>query len=163
MLKKISDKSEIMFILDNLRYEDERELICSSGTDWKNKIFTNLSDKDFLVLYGKDNMGMQVPIAMGGFYNMKTDDDIPVACVWLLSTRYVYKNRMLLMKVLRQQIMQKSEKYRIMYNFIYKSNFEAKKWLQKLGFKFDNPKPSGMEVKEDFEFFYKVSERKENV
>ena len=155
MLKTKGNKTEILFILDNLRYEDEQELINSSGKDWKKKTLLNLEDKTCLVLYGRDNSGNQVPIAMGGFCDIE-NDEYPIACVWLLSTSYVYKNKMLLMKELRRQIMQGSEKYRIMYNFIYKSNFEAKKWLRKLGFKFDNPKPSGLETGKDFEFFYKV-------
>ena len=45
-----------------------------------------------------------------------------------------------------------------MFNYIYKSNFEAKKWLKRFGFKFDNPKPVGLKVKDNFEFFYKVKE-----
>ncbi len=162
MLKTVSDNSEILYILNNLRYEDEQELVHSSGKDWKNKTLLNLQNKKILVLYGKDSNNRQVPVAMGGVFGIKSDD-IPIACVWLLSTRYVYKNKIILMKTLWQQVEQASKKYGIMYNFIYKSNFEAKRWLQKLGFNFDNPKPNGLNVKEDFEFFYKVSERNENV
>ena len=42
-----------------------------------------------------------------------------------------------------------------------KSNKQAKEWLLKLGFCFDNPKPNGLNVSEGFEFFYKVNNRKE--
>ncbi len=157
MIKKAVNKSEILFILDNLRNEDKQELFISSGENWKEKTLFNLENKDFLILYGNDNTGRQAPIAMGGF--CETDKNESIACVWLLSTFFVYKNRMLLAKELKTQIAFAEQKYKIMYNYIYKSNFDSKNWLKKLGFKFDNPKPPGLDIKEDFEFFYKVSER----
>ena len=47
-------------------------------------------------------------------------------------------------------------KYRIpFYNYIYKSNIEAKEWLKKLGFIFDCPIPQKLNIQRDFEFFYK--------
>lgn len=52
--------------------------------------------------------------------------------------------------------MKNSIEYWITYNIIYKENFKAKNWLQWLGFKFDNPKPEGIEVPEGFEFFYRL-------
>ncbi len=158
MIKKMTDKSEIVFILENLREEDRQELFLHSGKDWKNKVLLNLQDKDFLVLYGPDSTGKQVPIAMGGV--CETDKREKIACVWLLCSSFIYKSRIALAKGLKENVSSAEKKYRIMYNFIYKSNFEAKHWLKKLGFKFDNPKPEGMNIQDGFEFFYKVSERK---
>ncbi|MCD7781056.1 MAG: hypothetical protein LUH05_10355, partial [Candidatus Gastranaerophilales bacterium] len=149
MIKKYSDKSEITFILDNLRFEDKQELFFHLGKNWKQKTLQNLINKEILVLYGPDNTGKQVPIAMGGFCGL--DGDNSIACVWLLCSFYIYKSRVALTKGLKENIASAEQKYKIMYNFIYKSNFEAKGWLKKLGFKFDNPHPKGMDVKEDFE------------
>ena len=56
---------------------------------------------------------------------------------------------------LLKQLEQASYKYEIIYNYIYKSNYKAKKWLKKLGFNFNNPKPEGLNLEEGFEFFYK--------
>jgi len=97
---------------------------------------------------------------MGGFYEL-FDEKLKIACVWLLTTKYVSQNKMTLMKELKNQISFADKKYDLMYNFIYKSNFEAKNWLKKLGFSFDNPKPEGLKIKENFEFFYKLTNRKE--
>ena len=66
------------------------------------------------------------------------------------------ENRSLLIKTLKNEILKAEKEYDLMFNYIYKSNFEAKSWLKKLGFKFDNPKPIGLNLKKDFEFFYKV-------
>jgi hypothetical protein len=158
MLKKVQKKSEIIFILKNLRNEDKQEVIALYGNLWKKKILNESFNKDCLIVYGFDKNGNKIPIAMGGFYEPFKENKT-IACVWLLSTCFISENKILFVKILKNQILKADKKYKIMFNFIYKTNFEAKKWLKKLGFKFDNPKPKGMIVKENFEFFYKVNER----
>lgn len=160
MIKKVSSEKEVIFILDNLRYEDKKEVQALLNDNWKEKTIENLKDKDFLVLYGKDNKGAQVPIAMGGFEDL-SDDNTTMACVWLLCTYFIEFNKGLLMKELYKQIKSAESKYSIMYNYIYHTNYQAKKWLRQLGFCFSNPKPVGLDVKEGFEFFYKISKRRE--
>ena len=100
--------------------------------------------------------GEIVPVSMGGFHHVQ-NKNYKMACVWLLSTRFVKYNKTALMRVLKQQVLKASLDYEIMYNFICKSNFQAKIWLKKLGFRFDNPKPKNLDVKEGFEFFYRVN------
>ena len=112
------------------------------------------------ILYGKDSNNNLIAIAMGDFFEIFPSDD-SIACVWLLTTKYIYANKHLFYKHFIDLFNKKCKKYNIMFNFIYKSNYQAKKWLQKLGFKFDNPYPKGIEVKEGFEFFYKITERKD--
>ena len=102
----------------------------------------------------KNNNNFLVPIARGGFYDV-SKEPCRIACVWLLSTKYVSKNKTALMKALKNQMYLNSSKYDILYNFIYKSNHEAKSWLKKLGFSFDNPHPEGVNMKDGFEFFYR--------
>ncbi len=160
MLKKSDKKSEILFILDNLREEDRIELEVLYGKEWKNETLITLSDKKCYILYGKDSNNNLIPIAMGDFFEIFPSDD-SIACVWLLTTKYIYANKHLFYKHFIDLFNKKCKKYNIMFNFIYKSNYQAKKWLQKLGFKFDNPYPKGIEVKEGFEFFYKITERKD--
>ena len=157
MLKEVSNINEIEFILSHLRKEDEEELKHLYGKNWYKNTLESLKDEKFLILYGySDNKKTQIPIAMGGFFEI-TDN---IACVWLLSSYFIKINKRKLMKALREQVLINSSKYEIMYNFIYKSNTKAKLWLKKLGFCFDNPKPEGMDIKKDFEFFYKKQERR---
>ena len=152
MLKKIDNNDEI--VLDNLRLEDKKELAALWGDNWKALALNNVQDKNGLVLYGKNYSNVLVPIAIGGFYDL-SDKTSSIACVWLLSSIFVYNNKHLLMKILRKEILKASKKYNILYNYIYKSNLEAKKWLRKLGFSFDNPNPILIKPDEGFEFFYK--------
>lgn len=158
MIKNTNNIFDIKYILDNLRKEDEQELFFQLGIDWKNKMLEYSRGKTFKVLYGMNTLKEKVPIAMGGFSELSPKEP-NIACVWLLSTIFVSKNKKLFFKELKRELKEAEKKYNIMYNFIYKSNNEAKGWLKNLGFKFDNPKPKNLLVKEEFEFFYKLVER----
>ena len=154
MIKYVSEMNEIEFILSNLRNEDREELENLFGENWYQKTLDSLKDEKFLILYGQGNGKGRVPVAMGGFYDV-TKENCKIACVWLLSTKYVSQNKTALMRVLRNQLYNNSDKYDVLYNFIYKSNKGAKLWLRKLGFSFDNPNPENIKLKKDFEFFYR--------
>ncbi len=155
MIKLCDNFKDILFILDNLREEDAEELKALWGKNWRNISFSNIKKSQVNILYGKNEINSIVPIAMGGFQIINLSPS--VACVWLISSKYINLNKKLLMKNLKEQINQASKKYNIMYNYIYKSNLSAKKWLKELGFSFDNPHPKNLFVPDDFEFFYKLS------
>ena len=142
------------FVLDNIRNEDLLEMQCLWGVDWKNKVLKTINLDKVLFAFGQDEFGDEVPIAMGGFSDM-SDKNLKVACVWLLSTKYVSKNKISFMKELKKQFYKYEGNYDILYNYIYVLNKEAKRWLYKLGFSFDNPQPKQLKVQKNFEFFYK--------
>ena len=156
MLKISTNQNEYRFILDNLREEDKQELFLLWGNDWYDLALQSLKDAEILVFWGKNKSGEIVPVAMGGFYPV-LNQKCKMACVWLLSTKFVKYNKTALMRVIKQQISKASLNYEIMYNFICISNSQAKIWLKKLGFHFDNPKPKNIELKKEFEFFYKIN------
>ncbi len=156
MLKECSSEKEYIFVLDNIRWEDKSELIALFGDEWYQKTVEVLKDKKFLVLYGLDFQNKTVPVAIGGFCSVKNANP-SIANVWLLTTQYINKNKILLSKVLKQQFAENDKKYQIMYNCIYKYNHNAKFWLKKFGFNFDNPLPENMSLPKEHEFFYKVN------
>ncbi|MCD7878512.1 MAG: hypothetical protein LUG16_01105 [Candidatus Gastranaerophilales bacterium] len=159
MVKKYTDINEIIYILEHIREEDMQELKAVYGESWQQKTISELKNKEFLILYGINDLNQTVPIAMGGISGIFPD--FPhIGCVWLLTSRFADLNKLKLMKTLSEQIYQAEFKYSILYNYIYKSNKEARKWLLKLGFKFDNPHPAKMQLKDGFEFFYKLGKRK---
>ncbi len=156
MLKDCDSKKEYIFVLDNIRKEDKSELTALFGSKWYQKTVDILKDKKFLVLYGMDFDNSTVPVAIGGFYPVR--EEYPsIANVWLLTTKYIHKNKITLLKELKQQFKENDKKYQIMYNFICKYNYGAKFWLKKFGFKFDNPSPQNMLLPKEYEFFYKVN------
>lgn len=156
MLKISKNQNEYRFILDNLREEDKQELYLLWGNDWYDLALQSLKDAEVLVFWGRNKTGEIVPVAMGGFYPV-LNKQCKMACVWLLSTMFVKYNKTSLMRVIKQQVLKASLDYKIMYNFICSSNSQAKMWLKKLGFCFDNPKPQNITLKSEFEFFYKVN------
>lgn len=156
MLKTDKNIEDVKFILNNLRKEDKQELEILWGNDWYNKALDNIKKTSFLVLIGKDNYKKDVPIAMGGFEELFEKNE-KIACVWLLSTDLIKNNKKLFFKTLANQLLMASRKYQIMYNYIYKSNFGAKEWLEKFGFRFNNPHPENIVIPEQFEFFYKIN------
>ena len=153
MLKrKEKTLEDVEYILDNLRKEDLEELKALWGEKWREQTIKNIMETDFLVLVGvSDN-----PVVMGGIWETG-EKGSGVACVWLLSTEEVKFHTVALIKNISREIKKAEKKYSIFYNFIYKSNLSAKKWLRILGFKFDKPHPDGLNIPEGFEFFYKVS------
>ena len=159
MIKLNPDNSDINYILNHLRVEDIEELKVLWQKDWLNKVSDNLKNKNILVVYGKDENNKCVPIAMGGFHEL-FEKHSNIACVWLLSTIHIKNNKTLFIKELKNQINKASEKYELMYNYIYKSNKDAKGWLYKLGFKFGCPNPENLGINKDFEFFYKLKKER---
>lgn len=156
MIKNIKNKSDIVFILDNLRDEDKEELYALFGDKWKEITLSDLENHEVLCLYLLNGKNEEIPIAMGGFFEQFTQNT-SIACVWLLSTVFLKGNKTLFIKDIKRELEKASKKYSIMYNYIYKSNFEAKKWLKIFGFKFDKPYPKNLEIKDGFEFFYKTN------
>ena len=156
MLKKVSSEFEKKFILNHIREEDKEELRAMFGEGWYKETIKTLQNNDFLVMYGFDEQKNEIPIAIGGFYDFN-QPELNIASVWILSSHYIYRNKKLFFKDIKEKLRETGDKYKIMYNYIYKRNFSAKKWLKKLGFSFDNPNPEGLTVKEGFEFFYKIN------
>ncbi len=154
MLKrKEKTLEDVRYILDNIRKEDLEELKALWGENWREQTIKNIMETDFLVLVGVSDK----PVVMGGIWETG-EKGSNVACVWLLSTDEVKRHKTSLLKEIRKEI--KNSKYSILYNFIYKTNHKAKKWLKLSGFRFDNPFPDQIEVPEGFEFFYRLKEEK---
>ena len=152
MVKVTKNKKHFESILDNLRQQDLEEVQALWKENWKDEVLKSINGQKTLVLFEKN-----IPIAMGGFVPIK-DKNLRIAVVWLLCSCSVYSNKSLFYKVLKDEIKKAENKYDVMFNYIYKSNFEAKNWLKRLGFQFDNPRPLSLNIIEDFEFFYKVKE-----
>lgn len=154
MLKrKQKSFKDVQYILDNLRSEDLEELKALWGENWRSATIKNIMETEFLVLVGF----FDKPVVMGGIWEIGGKNS-KIACVWLLSTKDVNKHKISLLKEISEEVRKAEEKYSVLFNFIYEKNYKAKKWLKLLGFKFDNPAPSGISVPQGFEFFYRVKE-----
>lgn len=145
-LIEINEKNLLNFI-DNIRLEDEKELEYVFKDNYK-KRFIDIAlelrnDKNSYFLADDNN----IPVAIGGA-SLIYHDEKKTAQVWLLSTKQAYKHRFFLYKYVRDKIALFQQQFDILFNYIYKSNFEALKWLTKAGFKV-------VELEDkDFKFFY---------
>ena len=161
MFKENPDINDYEYILDNLRQEDLEEVKAVWQDNWRDNVLKSLENTQVLVLEGKDKDNNIVPVAMGGFYE-QPEKTANIACVWMLSTDFVKYNKLLLTKALKISVSKAEEKYDLMYNYIFKSNKQAKNWLYKLGFSFSSINSDKNFYNENFEFFYKFVKRKDN-
>lgn len=146
---------DIKYILDNLRKADRIEIRKLYGKTYKQKAFNILNNADFDILIGKSDK----PVVMGGVW--VTDKKAPsVACVWLLCTDEIKNNGVSLIREIKKELRVIDDKYWLTYNILHKSNKDAKKWLVRLGFKFDLPALKGVDIPKGFEFFYRIRDFK---
>lgn len=153
MFRANKNIEDVSYILDNLRPEDLEELKALWGENWREETIKNVMNTDSHVVIGKTKKD-KTPAVMGGIWEVQEG----VSVAWLLSTPEVMKHRHCLLRELKKEIKKAEDTSWLMYNFIYEKNFEAKKWLKWLGFRFDNPHPKGIEVPSGFEFFYRIRE-----
>ena len=151
MYRKDKNEKDVLYILENLKPEDKKEAITIKGENYKEIILKEIMSNSSITYLGcqKDD----TPICVGGYTDTETSG---IGVVWLLSTLEVEKNKIALFRNILDAMKEIDEKYYFTYNFLYKENYFAKKWLKKIGYKFNNPKPAGLNIPNDFEFFYRV-------
>lgn len=152
MKRKNKTKKDVLYILNNLRNEDKNELLALWGENWLELSYNNIINTSFQTLIGKND---KTPVAMGGVWAINNEAPNS-ACVWLLCTREVKKYIKSVLGEIKKEILSADLKYDFLYNIIFTENKAAKRWLKNLGFKFDNPKPKGLIIPKDFEFFYRM-------
>lgn len=154
MQRVLKNERDVLYILDNLRAIDKKEVIAIHGNNYKQKVFDSIMETDFYVLLGKSK-NKNTPVTMGGIWEASSlNKDIGI--VWLLSTDEVKSHIICLLKEIKKEIDKADEKFWLTYNLIYKENIQAKRFLKKLGYRFDNPKPDCIDVPDGFEFFYRI-------
>lgn len=150
MYRKDKTEKDVRYILEHLRDADRHECIIQRGDNYIDELTEEImKDDNYFVLGAKKSDG--TPVCMGGCSNT---NEKGVGIVWFLSTPEVVKYQFCLLKNIKRDIEMLTEDYYMLFNFIYKENFLAKRWLSKFGFSFEQPK--GLKIPEDFEMFYKV-------
>lgn len=154
MYEKEKNEKDILYILEHLKPEDEHEARTQKGEDYKKIILEEMMNdktRTYLGCSKKDN----TPVCIGGYTDTNEQG---IGIVWLLSTPEVEKNSMCLLRNIIIALKEIDEKYWFTCNILFSENNFAKKWLKKIGYKFDNPHPAGIDVPEGFEFFYRIRE-----
>ena len=121
------NKENLGELFDTLRQSDKKELNFYIKNKKEFIKICQLSQKGAYFLADDKNR----PLAVGGAKEI----DNSTAQLWLLSSKYFYKNRFYLMKYIYSKIEFFKQKYSKLYNYIYFENFDALIWLKKCGFK----------------------------
>ena len=152
MYEKEKNEKDVLYILEHLRPEDEHEARTQKGDNFKEIILEEImSDKTRTYLGCKKSD--DTPVVIGGYSDTNEEG---IGVVWLLSTPEIEKNKTCLLRNIINALDEIDRKYWFTYNILFSENKFAKKWLKKIGFKFNNPHPVGLNVPEGFEFFYRV-------
>lgn len=154
MYEKSKNEKDILYILEHLRSEDEHEAVTQKGDNFKQVVLEEIMNSGTRTYLGCRKSD-DTPVCVGG-YSDTSEKGIGV--VWLLSTPEIENNKTCLLRHIVGAFEEIDEKYWLTYNILFSENRFAKRWLKKLGYKFDNPKPEGLNVPDGFEFFYRMRE-----
>lgn len=156
MYEKEKNEKDILYILEHLRPADEHEARVQKGENFKEIILNeimNINTRTWLGCKKSDD----TPVCVGGYTDTQENG---VGVVWLLSTPEIEKNKHCLFRHVIKAFKEIDNKYWFTCNILYSENKFAKQWLRKIGYKFNNLKPDGLDIPDGFEFFYRVRETK---
>ena len=151
MIETKITKDNLDEFLKNLRYQDRQEML---------KVMTPNFIKEFYDICLNENSASYLlqttdkqPLALGGAVDVITGF-YKTARIWLLCSQYLECNKIQVFKYVKDKLLRFKEEYDILFNFIYKSNFDSLKWL----------KTQGAIVVDleniDFKLFYFVNEKR---
>lgn len=139
---ELNEKNLLLF-LKNIRQEDKKEL---------EYFFKENLEQNFIKICLKNpetyfvaDKNLQ-PIAIGGVKEIKNNNHT-FGQVWLLCTNEYKKNKISLYKYIKSKIDNFKTRFDFLFNYIYKTNFDALLWLKKCGF-------VSCDCSEQFKLFY---------
>lgn len=144
MIEKQINRKYLKTFLNNLRKEDFEE-VCVFDTDDLIQEILNVANnpinETYFLMTNENN-----PLAIGGACSVQ-NSKYKTAKVWLLVTNELSSSKKSLLKYVLNKANSFKNKYDILFNFIYKSNYNSLKWLKKAGFKVLN-------FNNDYKLFY---------
>lgn len=147
--KELNEK-DVIYILQNLREEDIQELKISHGDNYIQAEMNSIFNCESMLAVDDKT---EKPIFI---YGVSPLPDGKEAIIFLLSTPEIVKYTRSFMIEMRKELKEYDKRFFYLSNIIYEKNFLAKKWLKKVGFKFDYPKLCFNQVPDGFEYFYRI-------
>ena len=142
MIELLTNRKNLNKFLKNIRKSDRDELFYHFGKKLRKKFIQTVKNTKNTYFVGNDR---GLPLAIGGFHTNKKDK---VFLVWLLCTNETENNKFELYKYIKAKVDEYKENCSLMFNYIYKSNYDSLKLLSALGFKTVDL------VNDDFKLFY---------
>lgn len=148
--KEVNEK-DLLFILQNLREEDIEELKVSHGDNYIQAEMKSIFENCEAMLAVDDKT--EKPIFVYGVHPLPYGNE---AIIFLLSTPEIVKYIRSFMIEMKKELEEYDKRFFYLSNIIYEKNFIAKKWLKKVGFKFDYTEFCFYKVPDGFEYFYRI-------
>lgn len=122
------NKSEknIKKVIENLRLEDEIEMIFEFGENWKNVVSNSAKSSEIKIIVDELNN----PVGLFGIKEI----DKNTAEICLLATDKLKDNPISFLLNARKIVKNWLRKYKKLQNYIYKHNKSGIRWLKLLGF-----------------------------
>ncbi len=116
----------IAMVLNNLRIEDEIEMIFEFGNNWKDIIYNSALNSDITIIADEQNN----PVGLFGIREIDKD----TAQVCLLATPHLTDNSISFLLKGKKVVKEWMNKYKKLENYIYKHNKNGIRMLKILGF-----------------------------
>lgn len=156
MYRKEKNEKDILYILQNLRPEDKHEAIIQKGDNYIQEVFNDIMGNKGHFILGCSKKEDK-PICMGGCVPAPDDG---VGCIWMLSTPEIVNHQISLLRNIKDLMNDFDKDYWMTFNFIYSENALAKRWLKKMGYSFNLARPVLTNLPKDFEFFYRLRNKR---
>lgn len=128
MIKEIFiNKESLTLFFNNLRKEDYLEVLDVFKQNPKDELISLILNLDEVYFLANEK---NYPLAIGGLVKENNNK----GKVWLLFAKGFENYRYEIFKYIKNKLVIYKNKYDILYNFVFKSNYGILKWLKKQGF-----------------------------
>ena len=142
---RLTTLADIKFLAPNLRYEDKREILASTGLlPYEALLKGYLENVIVFTIVNKKN----IPVGIFGV----NDCGSGVGAIWLLASEDLTTAQISFLRQCRDVVKVLNTKYKILWNFVDCRNSLHIKWLKWCGFKFINKQKYGVLNKPFYEF-----------
>ena len=142
---RLTTLADIKFLAPNLRYEDKREILASTGLlPYEALLKGYLENVIVFTIVNRKN----IPVGIFGV----NDCGSGVGAIWLLASEDLTTAQISFLRQCRDVVKVLNTKYKILWNFVDCRNSLHIKWLKWCGFKFINKQKYGVLNKPFYEF-----------
>ncbi|WP_164114833.1 hypothetical protein [Stenotrophomonas maltophilia] len=128
--------SDAVLLARNLRDQDRREIVALTDESMTSVVETSVAASD--KCYTWTNEGRVVAI-----FGVAATDIPEIGCTWMLATDELVTEKDFMFSFGTQFVDEFNSMYPVLENYILPDNYVCLKWLERMGFVFDEPEPFG--------------------
>lgn len=136
---KLKNEKDLLSVINNLRKEDEEEMLEEFGSSWQNVLLSECMNNDIYIIVNSYHRAV-------GLFGIKPHDNYAEIC--LLCTDKLKDDAISFLRQAKKYVCRWLIIYKRLENYVHKNNKSAIFWLKWLGFTVKNFNDSKM-------YFYK--------